>query len=188
MYLLLMLLIFALIGYLLAESRVGKRIDGAAVDASRSSRKWFGNTADRMRSVIGIKSLHDKFDVWVNTIGISVLPSDFKNWYASLAKDEAKEFTHALSAHLKSLKFDLRKLVDGSIDQDPMLRQVFVETIVVYSQEFRKAKQAHKEDDREEDETSDNGNEDKKMAEKRTSRRKSRSNNDIDVYESASPA
>jgi hypothetical protein len=125
----------------------------------------------------------------VDTIGVSLLPSEFKNWYTSLTKEDAKEFTNALAAHLKSLAFDLNKLVDGSIDQDPMLRQVFVETIVVYSQEFRKAKQANKEEDQEKKETSKNGNnEEKKMAEKRTSRRKSSSNKDIDAYESASPA
>jgi len=41
-----------------------------------------------------------------------------------------------------SLGFRLDQLVEGGLDRDPRMRQVFVEAIVVYSPAYRKARQA----------------------------------------------
>ena len=185
MYLLLLIFIFGLIGYFLAESRVGNKIDEAAVDASDSSKRLFRRTVDGTCALFGIKPLFNRFDVWVNTIGSDLLAPEFVSWYTNLSDGEARSFLKSLSAHMKSLGFRLKELVDGSLDKDPVLRQVFVETIVVYSQEFRKVKQARQEvdTDESEDAASEKEAEGKKKAKKSSSRRKTQTNDEVDFVE-----
>ncbi len=188
MYLFLLLFIFLLIGYLLAESPVGKKIDDTALDISRSSKEFGHDTFKKARGFLRIKSLYDRFDAWVYKVGKQILPEEFLIWYTGLYDEEAEDFTYSLSKHMKSLGFRLRELVDGSLDKDPFLRQVFVETIVVYSQEFRKVKQAREDDDREKANKRANREKvgDKKMAKKRASRRMNNEPVEVDLVDSVS--
>jgi hypothetical protein len=65
------------------------------------------------------------------------------------------------------------KLVDGSLDSQPALMQVYVEALVVYSQAYRKAKQAQKEAETAKPVEAGNSSDGKTAAEKSASRRKS---------------
>jgi hypothetical protein len=188
MYLVILLFIFLLIGYLLAESPVGEKIDDTALDISRSSKKFGHNTFKRARGLLRIKSLYDRFDAWVHTMGMQILPQEYLIWYTGIDDEEAEKFTYSLSKHMKSLGFRLRELVDGSLEKDPLMRQVFVETIVVYSQEFRKAKQAREDDDQKKTNKHSNREkgDEKKMAKKRPSRRKDDEPLEVDLVDSAS--
>jgi hypothetical protein len=78
-----------------------------------------------------------------------------------------------LADYAKGLGFSLNELVDGGLDQDPFMRQVFVEAIVVYSNAYRKAKRAHQQAKvkKAEQEKSAVKKDGKKPAEKETSHR-----------------
>ncbi|GAG01209.1 unnamed protein product, partial [marine sediment metagenome] len=87
------------------------------------------------------------------------------------------DFTRALNEYAASLGYSLTDLVEGDYDGKPALMQVFVEAIVIYSQEYRKAREVQQaEADKEEaapaDDEASASTEVKKPAEKSTSRRK----------------
>jgi hypothetical protein len=174
MYLLTLVLVFAVIGYLLAGSRLGERVDRASDRVTDSSRSWVDKAEASWRSLFKTRSRADGFRDWAAGPGADSLPDDFKDWLAALSTEEAREFASALTGFAHSLGFNLDTLVDGGLDQQPILRQVFVETIVVYSDAYRKAKQALKEAKGAKvktPETSPSGD-GKKPARKRASRRK----------------
>lgn len=175
MYLLALVLVFAVIGYLLAGTRLGERVDRASDRVSASSRSWADKAEASWRSLFKGRSRADDFLDWVAGPGADSLPDDFKDWLAVLSIEEVREFTSALVVVAHSLGFELDTLVDGGLDQQPILRQVFVEAIVVYSDAYRKAKQALEEAKAAKDkttETSPPSGDGKKPARKRASRRK----------------
>jgi hypothetical protein len=135
MYLLSLLVLFALVGYLLASSRFGARLDG-------STKRWTGRLGDRWQGLFRRQGKTEAFRVWVLGPGAGLFPQDFKTWLASLTEAEAQAFRHSLDEYADSLGFNLSQLIDGGLDQDPRMRQVFVEAIVVYSPAYRRARQA----------------------------------------------
>ena len=143
MYLLALLVLFTLIGYLLATSRFGDRVDEATerVDC-------FVETADGSYGRALAEALFNRqpeteeFRSWALGPGADLFPQDFKTWLASLSEAEARDFRHSLDEYADSLGFNLTKLIDGGLDHDPRMRQVFVEAIVVYSPAYRRARQA----------------------------------------------
>jgi hypothetical protein len=142
MYLLTLLVLFALLGYLLASSRFGQRLDGATDRAAASTRRWTGRLGDRWRGLFNRRSQDEAFRVWALGPGAGLFPQDFKTWLAGLSEAEAQDFRHSLDEYADSLGFNLPQLIDGGLDQDPIMRQVFVEAIVVYSPAYRRARQA----------------------------------------------
>jgi len=186
MYLLILIIIFILIGYLLAESPIGKKIDDTAIEVSEGSKKLRKDTAKKTRSLFNIETLFERFDALFNTTGIDIFPNEFVDWYTNLSSDESEEFTQSLSAHMKTLGFRLKELVDGSLDEDPYMRQVFVETIVVYSHEFQKVKQAREKTEKQNKKNTGMQKDQKEMAKKRPSRRKDNEVSEVDLVDSAS--
>jgi hypothetical protein len=149
MYLLSLFLLFMLAGWILATSRFSQTVDNAAGSvAARISRlgnelrrRWQAlfRRGPRSRPVQG-----DDFRQYALGIGAALFPPDLKTWLAGLTEEETRSFQHSLGEYAQSLGFSLRELVDGSLDRDPIMRQVFVEAIVVYSPAYRKARQAKK--------------------------------------------
>jgi hypothetical protein len=142
MYLLSLLVLFALLGYLLASSRFGERLDGATGRAVASTKRWTGWLGERWRGLFNRRAETEAFRAWALGQGAALFPQDFKTWLSSLSESEAWAFRRSLEEFADSLDFNLAQLIDGSLDQDPRMRQVFVEAIVVYSPAYRRARQA----------------------------------------------
>jgi hypothetical protein len=142
MYLRTLLVLFALVGYLLASSRFGERLDSATGGAAASTKRWTSRLGERWRGLFHRQSQTEAFRSWVLGPGAGLFPQDFKTWLSSLSEAEAQAFRHSLDEYANSLGFNLTQLVEGGLDQDPRMRQVFVEAIVVYSPAYRRARQA----------------------------------------------
>jgi hypothetical protein len=142
MYLLALLVLFTLIGYLLATSWFGDRVDDATGKVTASSKRWTGRLGERWRALFSRQPKADKFRLWALGPGADLFPQDFKLWLADLPDAEARDFRHSLDEYADSLGFNLTELVEGGLDHDPVMRQVFVEAIVVYSPAYRRARQA----------------------------------------------
>jgi len=142
MELIILVLVFALLGYLLGGSRLGKKVDNATERLTLTTGKVADGLENRWRSLFKRSNPGEVFRSWVSGTGSSLFPDDFKAWLKGLSVEEAREFSTALGEYSKSLDFNLTKLVDGSLDKEPILRQVFVEAVVVYSSAYRKAKTA----------------------------------------------
>jgi hypothetical protein len=164
-----------LIGYFFARSRYSKHVDNAAESVSNSSREYAGKTSSWWQRNFGGGRQTEPFEAWVAGSGDSLLPDEFKTWFAGLSENERKDFTHALDGYLKGLGYDLDQLFDDSLANQPALLQSYVEAVVVYSDAFRKAQEASQETESEpetEGEKSPSAD-GKKPAEKTTSRRRS---------------
>jgi hypothetical protein len=170
MNLVVLLIIFLLFGYVLADTRLGRKVDQAAGGATSTSRNLANRVEMRWKAMFRRGSRAEALRVWAARPESDV-PAEVKSWLGGLPGHELKEFTQALADYTWGLGFNLDTLVEGGLDDQPILRQVFVETIVVYSDAYRKAKKALEEAQDEttkEAEASDG----KKPAEKQASRRK----------------
>jgi len=138
MEMLILILLFIVAGYLLAA------MGGQRKAASKAGAKpgWRDRLEDRWKGSFDRRGLTDDFRVWAFGDPSLNLPDDFKQWFAALPDRDAQAFTLALANYATGLGFSLSSAVKGSLDEDPRLRQVFVEAIVVYSSAYRKAKQA----------------------------------------------
>jgi hypothetical protein len=145
MDLILLILIFAGVGYLIGASRFGKRVEDTTGQLTQTSGRAVDNFKRRWRMVFKKAPKEEYFRDWVAGTGASLFPEEFKAWLMSLSPQECRAFTSALNEYSNSLGFSLTTLVNGGLDQDPMLRQVFVEAVVVYSSAYRKAKTARQE-------------------------------------------
>jgi len=142
MYLLSLLVLFILLGYLLASGRFGERLDSATGRAVSSAKRWTGRLGDRWRALFNRQGQAEAFRSWALGPGAGFFPQDFKTWLSSLSDAEARAFRYSLDEYANSLGFNLTQLIEGGLDQDPIMRQVFVEAIVVYSPAYRRARQA----------------------------------------------
>ena len=141
MTLLLFIIIAVIVGYFLARSRYSQSIDDTVSKAATSSRSWTGRADEWWQSNVRKRSLAAPFKAWAAGAGADLLPQDFKSWLAGISDQELKDFTQALDSYSSDLGYSLKDLVDGKYANQPALMSVFVEAIVVYSQEFRKAKE-----------------------------------------------
>lgn len=174
MTLILLFLIFAAIGYLFAFSNLGDRMEEAG-----------SGVADRVKASVRRTEAASPGELaaspapvgeWVKRS--SAVPDDFRGWYLSLPAAESQRFENALAAHAQEtgLKFSL--LLTGELDRQPERRKVYVEAVSVYSQAYRKAREALESDEElvgENQELSDDGAptvEGKVVAEKSVSRRR----------------
>jgi hypothetical protein len=179
MALIILVIAAVVIGYFLARSRYSDTIDETAGKVSTTSRSWADSAGGWVNTRVLRRKTAEPFREWAAGPGAEQLPDDFKQWLESLSDKEATEFIQALDKHSASLGYSLTDLVEGGYDGKPALMQVFVEAIVIYSQEYRKAREvqqaeAEKEEDGEAsaDEEATSSNNEKKPAEKSTSRRK----------------
>ena len=148
MYLLIFVFLFVVLGYILANLDLTNK-SLAAIRRARQSLRYSAKKIGSFFSSPGSHprqdSLAARFRKWASGPGSKMLPADFRIWLASLSPEEAEIFTKSLQEYSKSLGFDLSTLVDGGLDQEPILRQVFVEAIIVYSPAYRRARQARQE-------------------------------------------
>lgn len=169
MTLLLFVITALVIGYFLARGKYSQSIDETAGKVAASSRNWSNRAEGWWQSRIRQSSLADPFREWAAGMGADHLPEDFKTWLDGLSNQEASVFTTALDSYSADLGYSLEELVHGEYDNKPALMQIFVEAIVVYSQEFRKAKEV---DNNQTQDQPDSESEDIKPAEKQSSRRR----------------
>jgi hypothetical protein len=143
MYLLALLLAFGLLGYLLALSQRSTRRKDAKT--RRLARQTAEQVRSRWNNLFARGSQSMDFLDWANGPGANLFPDDFKKWLRDLSQAELDDFVHSLAIYANSLGFSLVELVSGGLDREPIMRQVFVEAIVVYSPAYRRARQAQQE-------------------------------------------
>lgn len=171
MDLIILVLVFAVLGYLLGVSRLGKQVDRATEQLTLTTGKMADNLESRWKSIFKRPQPGEFFRAWVAGAGSSLFPEEFKTWLKNLSVQEAREFTTALGEYSNTLGFNLTKLIDGGLDQEPILRQVFVEAVVVYSSAYRKAKTARQQSEAKESKKTPQPEGEIKPAEKSASRR-----------------
>ena len=139
MYLILLLALFGVLGYLLARSRAGKTIDetaakvaGQARDLGEKSGAWVGEKIGSGKPAANLQE-------WAASA--ENVPPDFKNWMAGLTPDEAAAFSKALNNHARSLGLDINLLLSGKLDDKPEQRQVTIDAVAAYSQAYQKAQE-----------------------------------------------
>jgi hypothetical protein len=167
MQLILFILIFMAVGYALA--RTDDRPEDPEIYLKKPNR-----LASWWQQLFSGRKAARQFRAWVAASEQGLFPQDFKTWLAGLSPSEAAAFTHGLNDYARGLGYDLDQAMQGELKTKPMLMSVFVETIVVYSQAYRKARQVKQESEKKapqaerQTETSDG----KQPAEKSASRRK----------------
>jgi hypothetical protein len=171
MDLIILVLVFAVLGYFLGVSRLGKQVDRATEQLTLTTGKMADSLESRWKSIFKRSQPGDFFRNWVFGAGASLFPDEFKTWLKSLTEQQAQEFTAALGEYSNSLGFKLKELVDGGLDREPILRQVFVEAVVVYSSAYRKAKTARQQSEVKDSKKADQPESEIKPAEKSASRR-----------------
>jgi hypothetical protein len=173
MELLLMLVVFAGIGYILATSRVDAQAGKAAEKLALASRDSAGRFRDGWKIRIARRSFSREFRDWVNKNAPALVPESFRSWLSELSAGELQDFVKNLADYSHGLSYSLSSLVEGELETDPRMRQVFVEAITVYSAAYRKAKEARKASEAEEssDSAEKHGNGRVPAAEKAASRR-----------------
>ncbi len=145
MDLLILLIIAGTIGFFLSRSQYGKKIDETSLKITSRSEGLIDETRDWGRRKFGKKQRKITFLDWATGSGAVHFPDDLRMWWQSLSPDEGKQFTRSLSSYAESLNFHMDELVSGSLDKKPALMKVFMESVVVYSHEYRRARQAQAE-------------------------------------------
>jgi len=145
MELFILVLAFALVGYLFGSSRLGKNADRAAERAALVSQSWAERLGSKWKSTFSGKSMSEGFRRWVSKQPAEAFPENERIWLNDLSDRELREFVKSLTEFGNGLGFNLNTLVEGGLDSQPRMRQVFVEAISVYSSAYRKARVARQE-------------------------------------------
>ena len=182
--LLLLIIAAIVIGYYLSRSKYSEHIDDATEKVTSTSKSWTDKAGDWVQVRVGRGKDGDSFKEWATGPGAEYLPDDFKEWLSDLSDEETEMFTQALTNYSKGLGYDLSALEKGVYDNNPALMQVNVEAVEEYSQEYRKARQAHLEAEEvaEQAEDESEAKASTKAAQKSTSRRKKE---DVNTSEAA---
>ncbi len=146
MQLILLLVLFGVIGYMLAGSDFRDRVDRTADRVTTASGSWWTRSRAWWRARFSPGVSGEEFRAWVAGRGADSLPDEFREWCADLSRGEAQEFTRSLADYADGLGYNLALLVAGRLEQKPVMKQVFVEAIVVYSDAYRKAKTTHQQE------------------------------------------
>lgn len=176
MTVLLLLIIFLLLGYLLAFTGLGDRISSVANELTGQVR---GSRQPDTNQAPAPVSRQAAYRSWLTT-AVEV-PDDMRIWYLGLDEEQAQRFERSLDDHGRNTGLQLASLVRGDLDNTPALRSIYVEAVSIYSQAYRKAREAI-EVERESDQPAadrpdpdtDERVDGKVVAEKRTSRRRTR--------------
>ncbi|OQY87920.1 MAG: hypothetical protein B6D39_11960, partial [Anaerolineae bacterium UTCFX2] len=174
MDLLILLLIFALLGYLLGISPTSAKASQARDKSAPKTKNWSDRMGNRWVSIFNPRLFSLQFREWVKQDSSATFPEDFKDWLSGLSEAQLNEFVKALNDFNHYSGYSLSQLIDGDLDHDPHMRQVFVEAISVYSQAYRKAREANNKKTallEKEDAEKAQGAEGKPLAEKAPSRR-----------------
>lgn len=150
MYLILLLAGVAVLAYYLARRNFDKKTIEASKTAANKAKDVGGDLGNRAKVVGGgvqerIKGLSGQgqaFVTWASGPGKADLPADFNEWFASQDNDQKKAFGKALAEYVDSLGMSLTTLTSGRIDKQPDFKSVFVETLVIYSNAYRKIAKA----------------------------------------------
>lgn len=172
MQLILLLILFAVIGYLLAGSDFSERVDRASDRVSAASGSWRVRGVAWWRARFSSRVPEDEFRAWATGPGADTLPDEFGEWYVGLPEAGARDFVLSLADYADGLGYNLAKLVAGGMEHKPVMKQVFVEAIVVYSDAYRKAKEAHQQADEDEPQDEAAAGDEMQPAQKSASRRK----------------
>ena len=172
MQLILILILFGVIGYMLAGSDFRERIDRTGERVSTASGGWWDRSKTWWRSRFSNRVSADEFKAWVTGPGADSLPENYKDWYVGLPENQAQDFVHSLADYADGLGYNLALLVAGGLEQKSVLKQVFVEAIVVYSDAYRKAKETKQVEAEEAPEDEKTDGDGVKPAQKSASRRK----------------
>jgi hypothetical protein len=147
MELLILVLIVFVVGYLLSRNQttIVSQTTKASKTVTEKSKSLGTGARHGWNRLFGRWQKKPDFTTWAVGPGASELPDDFKEWLISLPENEKKEFVEALSAYASGLDFDLVALIDGRMESQPQMKRVFVETIVIYSNAYRKVAKARAE-------------------------------------------
>jgi hypothetical protein len=173
MTLILLLFFAAILGYVISQTALGDRVEDVAGEAASQARSYVDLAEDKLG--VG-KRGQVSLDQWVTRT--RDLPDDFRGWYLDLTEPEAQRFERALHAHGRATGMHTSMLINGELDSRPELCKIYVEAVSVYSQAYRKAREALKKEEEgpvEEDQASPENSprvDGKVVAEKRVSRRK----------------
>jgi hypothetical protein len=175
MTILLLLIIFLLCGFLLAMTGLGDQIVSLADELTDQVRGF--RQPETVQSYQPADSDLPVYREWLVTA--LEVPDDLRIWYLNLDDRQAQGFENALHDHGLNTGLQLASLVAGNLDGKPALRSIYVEAVAIYSQAYRKAREAiavEKDSDQSAAETTepepDSRVEGKVVAEKRTSRRR----------------
>lgn len=143
MFLILLLVLIAVLGYYLARWNFDRKASQAAQSLSSKAVEVGG---DVQKGVIKLTRREKKtaagFVTWANGPGTQDLPADFNSWWSSQSVDEQKAFSEALTDYTDGLGLKLVELTSGRLDNQPEYKSVFVETLVIYSNAYRKVAKA----------------------------------------------
>jgi hypothetical protein len=185
MYLILILVGVAVLAYYLAKRNFDKKTIEASKSVANKAKDVGGDLGDRAKVVGGgvqerIKGQSGQsqaFITWATGPGKADLPGDFNEWFAGLDADQKKAFGKALAEYVDSLGMSLTTLTSGRLDKQPDFKSVFVETLVIYSNAYRKIAKAKNKQEENAEVTENNAEADQagemKPAEKAPSRRSS---------------
>jgi hypothetical protein len=183
MQLILLLILFVVIGYLLAGSDFRDRVNRGSKRVTATSENWLNRGKIWWRSRFSGHVTADQFKNWVTGSGADTVPDEFGEWSVELSENQAADFVSSLEDYADGLGYNLMKLVVGGLESKPVIKQVFVEAIVVYSDAYRKAKEAQQQEAEEKTKEELSQGDEVQPAEKSASRR-----NRKKVAESASAA
>lgn len=142
MYAILFFVLFVLAGYWLAASRFSQPIDRTAGAIAAQPRLWYDRIRGRGKKSLPAGEPALPFILWATGEGADYFPDGFRDWIASLPPEEAGRVVVALDEYAQGLGFRLDDLTQESLKNRPALMQVYVEALTIYSQAYRKAKQA----------------------------------------------
>lgn len=138
-----LILIFVAIGYLIAQSPTGDALVALPGRLTQGVQKLFpqagGRSAGRPES-----PAEQDFGRWIASA--AEVPDELRSWYLSLDDEEAHRFQKSLEAHSRTTGFHVARLVDGTLNQRAELRKIYVEAVSIYSQAYRKAREAAEQD------------------------------------------
>jgi hypothetical protein len=146
MVLLLLLIAFALLGFALANTRAAARAEASVSETAGKASQRFTRFNSAWQKRLGIGRAGDDFRAWAAGEGSAYLPDDLNQWLEGLTESEARAFSTSLADYCRGLGFELREVTGGDlVNTRPALFQVYVEALVIYSDAYRKARQAHQE-------------------------------------------
>ncbi len=172
MHLIILLILFVILGYLLAGSRPVKTVEQTSSGFGHQVKGWFAG-------LFGKQPL--SFRQWALDPASNYFTKDFRHWLSGLTPKEADAFEISLTRHLQQAEGELagvrlEQVKAGEFADNPAFMSIFVEAVTVYSREYRKANQAQSESSKPEQQPQKQAApviEEKAVAEKQPSRRRS---------------
>lgn len=138
MSLIILLFLAGLLGYLLARSQTGARVDQRASDLAEQARGLGSRTGMWVGERLGLARKPRSLRQWA--AASPDLPEDDRLWIVGLTDEGAAAFALALNNHADSLGLDLARLFSGELDSDEQQRKIYVEAVSIYSRAYRKAR------------------------------------------------